>query len=114
MYKYLLPTLLVASLSACQAPSTQINAAETNTTQTVTNSQLQTAIDNAWQLSLDASPSFAYSMGDASKAGQLQDLSPQALAALDQRRQTLLAQIIQIDRSSLNKSDEINAQVLQD
>ena len=114
MYKYLLPTLLVASLSACQAPSTQINAAETNTTQAVTNSQLQTAIDNAWQLSLDASPSFAYSMGNASKAGQLQDLSPQALAALDQRRQTLLAQIIQIDRSNLNKNDKINAQILQD
>ncbi|GIU50700.1 hypothetical protein TUM4438_37650 [Shewanella sairae] len=116
MYKYLLPTLLVASLSACQTPSTPTNNSETitNATQVATNSQLQTAIDAAWQISLDASPSFAYSMGDASKAGQLQDLSSQALAALDQRRQVLLAQIKQIDRSSLNKNDKINAQILQD
>ncbi|MDR8525942.1 DUF885 domain-containing protein [Shewanella fidelis] len=116
MYKYLLPTLLVASLSACQSPSTPTNDAEitTNTTQAATNSQLQAAIDSAWQISLDASPSLAYSMGDKSKAGQLQDLSPQALAALDQRRQALLAQLQQIDRNTLSKSDKINAQILQD
>ncbi|MCL1140483.1 DUF885 domain-containing protein [Shewanella pneumatophori] len=116
MYKYLLPTLLVASLSACQTPSTPISAAETtaNTTQAATNAQLQSAINNAWQISLDASPGFAYSMGDKSKAGQLQDLSPQALAALDQRRQVLLKQIKQVDRNSLNKNDKINAQILQD
>lgn len=116
MYKYLLPTLLVASLSACQSPSTPTNGAEitTNTTQAATNSQLQAAIDSAWQISLDASPSLAYSMGDKSKAGQLQDLSPQALAALDQRRQALLAQLQQIDRNTLSKSDKINAQILQD
>ncbi|WP_028767611.1 DUF885 domain-containing protein [Shewanella fidelis] len=116
MYKYLLPTLLVASISACQSPSTPTNGAEitTNTTQAAANSQLQAAIDSAWQISLDASPSLAYSMGDKSKAGQLQDLSPQALAALDQRRQALLAQLKQIDRNTLSKSDKINAQILQD
>ena len=116
MYKYLLPTLLVASLSACQSPSTPTSGTEitTNTAQTATNAQLQAAIDSAWQISLDTSPSLAYSMGDKSKAGQLQDLSPQALAALDQRRQALLAQLQQIDRNTLSKSDKINAQILQD
>ncbi|GIU14835.1 MULTISPECIES: DUF885 family protein [unclassified Shewanella] len=115
MYKYLLPSVLVLGLGACQT-TTVITAPpqDVSTQQVATNTQLQSLIDAAWQVSLDASPSFAYSLGDVSKAGLLQDLSPQSLATLDQRRQQILSQLKQIDQTSLTKSDAINAQILRD
>ncbi|MGS0682032.1 DUF885 domain-containing protein [Shewanella sp. 125m-7] len=115
MYKYLLPSVLVLSLSACQ--NTTITTApqqDVSTQQVASNTQLQSLIDGAWQIALDASPSFAYSLGDKSAAGKLQDLSPAALEALDQRKQQLLKQLVKIDKNSLSKEDAINAQILRD
>ncbi|ABZ78767.1 protein of unknown function DUF885 [Shewanella halifaxensis HAW-EB4] len=114
MYKYLLPSVLVLGLSACQTAPTTASQQNVITEQVAANAQLQSLIDAAWQVSLDASPSFAYSLGDKTAAGKLQDLSPAALEALNQRKQQLLKQLQQIDSNSLNKEDAINAQILRD
>ncbi|MCL1056373.1 DUF885 domain-containing protein [Shewanella gelidimarina] len=117
MYKYLLPSILVISLSACQtnstAPTSQTTTVATSAKQSI-NAQLQIAIDQAWQISLDESPGLAYSLGDLSAAGKLQDLSPTALSSLNQRRITLLSEIKALNRAELNPGDVINAKILQD
>ncbi|PKG57470.1 DUF885 family protein [Shewanella sp. GutDb-MelDb] len=117
MYKYLLPSILVISLSACQtlsiAPTSQTTTVATSAKQSI-NAQLQIAIDQAWQISLDESPSLAYSLGDLSAAGKLQDLSPTALGSLNQRRVTLLSEIKALNRAELSADDVINAKILQD
>ncbi|ABV85424.1 protein of unknown function DUF885 [Shewanella pealeana ATCC 700345] len=114
MYKYLLPSVLVLGLSACQATTSTAPQSDVSTQQVATHNQLQSIIDAAWQTSLDASPSFAYSLGDKTAAGKLQDLSPTALEAMDQRKQQLLKQLLQIDSSRYSKEDAINAQILRD
>ena len=114
MYKYLLPSVLVLGLSACQTTTTTAPQQGVSTQQVASNTQLQSLIDAAWQISLDSSPSFAYSLGNKSAAGKLQDLSPATLEALDQRKQVLLQQLVKIDKNSLSKEDAINAQILQD
>lgn len=113
MYKYLLPTVLVLGLSACQTTSTT-PLQDTSTQQFSPRAQLQSLIDGAWQISLDSSPSFAYSLGDETAAGKLQDLSPAALETLNQRKRKLLDQLLLIDFSRLSKEDAINAQILRD
>jgi uncharacterized protein (DUF885 family) len=117
MYKYLLPSILIIGLSACQTHSTastsQAETLEASAKQSV-NTQLQAAIDSAWKISLDESPSLAYSLGDLSAAGKLQDLSPAALSSLNQRRVTLLSQIKALNRAELSADDAINAKILQD
>ncbi|GIU34049.1 DUF885 domain-containing protein [Shewanella schlegeliana] len=114
MYKYLLPSVLVLGLSACQTAPTTMPQPGVTTEQVAGNTQLQSLIDAAWQVSLDSSPGFAYSLGDKTAAGKLQDLSPTALEALNQRKLQLLEQLQQIDTTSLNKEDAINAQILRD
>lgn len=117
MYKYLLPSVLIIGLSACQtAPTTTVNEthAATASAKSLINAQLQQAIDTSWQISLDESPSLAYSLGDKSAAGKLQDLSPEALASLNQRRIELLSQIKELNRAELSADDVINAKILQD
>jgi len=116
MYKILVPGLLAISLSACQ-----LNTANTDQPQgqepavkTQANTQLQGLIDQAWLVTLDASPDFAYSQGNLDKAGQLADLSPLALANLNKRRQVILDSLKVLDRSPLTKEEKINAQILQD
>lgn len=116
MYKILVPGLLAISLSACQ-----LNTANTDQPQsqepavkTQANTQLQGLIDQAWLVTLDASPDFAYSQGNLDKAGQLADLSPLALANLNKRRQVILNSLKVLDRSPLTKEEKINAQILQD
>ncbi|MCG9731414.1 DUF885 domain-containing protein [Shewanella sp. Isolate13] len=114
MHKYLLPSVLILGLSACQTTTSTAPHLGVTTEQVATNTQLQSLIDAAWQVSLDASPGFAYSLGDKTAAGKLQDLSPTTLAALNQRKLQLLEQLQQIDVSRLNKEDAINAQILRD
>jgi len=116
MYKILVPGLLAISLSACQ-----LNTANTDQPQsqepavkTQANTQLQGLIDQAWLVTLDASPDFAYSQGNLDKARQLADLSPLALANLNKRRQVILNSLKVLDRSPLTKEEKINAQILQD
>ncbi|QQX80359.1 DUF885 domain-containing protein [Shewanella sp. KX20019] len=114
MLRYLLPSILLIGLSGCQTVPTATTAPVTASAKQPVNTQLQTAIDNAWQISLDASPELAYSLGDQSAAGKLQDLSPTALNSLHQRRVALLSEIKAINRSKLTADDVINGKILQD
>lgn len=122
MHKLLTPSLLICALGACSATQTTKNI-QTPSAQTISAAQsqvepiapaLQAIIDQSWQLQLSASPEMAYSMGDASAAGKLADLSPAALAKLNQGQIAVLAQLKALDRSSLSKEDKINAQILED
>ena len=122
MHKLLTPSLLICALGACSATQTTKNI-QTPSSQAISAAQsqvepiapaLQAIIDQSWQLQLSASPEMAYSMGDASAAGKLADLSPAALAKLNQGQIAVLAQLKALDRSSLSKEDKINAQILED
>ncbi|MDT3321906.1 DUF885 domain-containing protein [Shewanella sp. SP1S2-4] len=122
MHKLLTPSLLICALSACSTTQTTENS-QTSAPQTISATQsqvepiapaLQAIIDQSWQLQLSASPEMAYSMGDASAAGKLSDLSPAALAKLNQGQIAVLAQLKALDRSSLSKENKINAQILED
>lgn len=122
MHKLLTPSLLICALGACSATQTTKNS-QTPSSQAISAAQsqvepiapaLQAIIDQSWQLQLSASPEMAYSMGDASAAGKLTDLSPAALAKLNQGQIAVLAQLKALDRSSLSKEDKINAQILED
>ena len=122
MHKLLTPSLLICALSACSTTQTTKNS-QTSAPQAISATQsqvepiapaLQAIIDKSWQLQLSASPEMAYSMGDASAAGKLSDLSPAALAKLNQGQIAVLAQLKALDRSSLSKEDKINAQILED
>ena len=122
MHKLLTPSLLICALGACsatqttkdiQTPSSQVISAAQSQVEPIAPA-LQAIIDQSWQLQLSASPEMAYSMGDASAAGKLADLSPAALAKLNQGQITVLAQLKALDRSSLSKEDKINAQILED
>ncbi|MCE9680451.1 DUF885 domain-containing protein [Shewanella sp. AS1] len=115
MYKPLVPCLLLLSLSACQINSTE-QTSQTESLGVATspvNQQLAGIIDRAWQLRLDTNPDLDYAMGNEAAAGKLTDLSPAALAALNDKRSGLLEELKQIDTSSLNKEEKINAQILE-
>ncbi|RTR38276.1 DUF885 domain-containing protein [Shewanella canadensis] len=116
MYKILVPSLLAISLSACQLNlvNTDQPQGQEPAVETPANTQLQGLIDQAWLITLDASPDFAYSQGNLDKAGQLTDLSPLALAKLNKRRQAILDSLKAQDRNPLTKEETINAQILQD
>ena len=114
MYKILVPSLLVIGLSACQIHTAPETEAKTQATKTQTSTPLQSMIDKAWKITLDASPDFAYSQGDISQAGKLTDLSPDTLAKLNSRRELLLVNLKALNKSGLSKEERINAQLLQD
>lgn len=116
MYKILVPSLLAISLSACQLNlvNTDQPQGQEPAVETPANTHLQGLIDQAWLITLDASPDFAYSQGNLDKAGQLTDLSPLALAKLNNRRQAILDSLKAQDRNPLTKEETINAQILQD
>ena len=116
MHKRFIPCLLVLSLSACQLnpsiTSTTVAKNDITSSTTATNPQLASLITKAWQLRLESSPDLAYSQGDTSAAGKLADMSPEALAAINNKEQALLDSLKLIDTSSLAKEDKINAQIL--
>jgi uncharacterized protein (DUF885 family) len=114
MYKILVPSLLVIGLSACQIHTAPETEAKTQSTKTQTSTPLQSMIDKAWKITLDASPDFAYSQGDISQAGKLTDLSPDTLAKFNSRRELLLVNLKALNKSGLSKEERINAQLLQD
>ena len=114
MYKILVPSLLVIGLSACQIHTAPETEAKTQSTKTQTSTPLQSMIDKAWKITLDASPDFAYSQGDISQAGKLTDLSPDTLAKFNSRRELLLVNLKALNKSRLSKEERINAQLLQD
>ncbi|MGL4581118.1 MAG: DUF885 domain-containing protein [Shewanella xiamenensis] len=120
MHKLFTPSLLLCALSACSAaqppsaPTAQTTVAVAQSTAKTMAPALQAIVDQSWQLQLSASPEMAYGMGDKSAAGKLQDLSPEALAKLNQGQIAILAQLKALDRSKLSKEDKINAQILED
>ncbi|BDA62949.1 DUF885 domain-containing protein [Shewanella xiamenensis] len=120
MHKLFTPSLLICALSACSAahppsaPTAQTTVAVAQSTAKTMAPALQAIVDQSWQLQLSASPEMAYGMGDKSAAGKLQDLSPEALAKLNQGQMAILAQLKALDRSKLSKEDKINAQILED
>ncbi|MFG0454431.1 DUF885 domain-containing protein [Shewanella mangrovisoli] len=120
MHKLFTPSLLICALSACSAvqppsaPTAQTTVAVAQSTTKTMAPTLQAIVDQSWQLQLSASPEMAYGMGDKSAAGKLQDLSPEALAKLNQGQIAILAQLKALDRNKLSKEDKINAQILED
>lgn len=120
MHKLFTPSLLICALSACSAahppsaPTAQTTVAVAQSTAKTMAPALQAIVDQSWQLQLSASPEMAYGMGDKSAAGKLQDLSPEALAKLNQGQIAILAQLKALNRSKLSKEDKINAQILED
>lgn len=120
MHKLFTPSLLLCALSACSAVQPLIESTKQTTVAVAQSTAktmapaLQAIADQSWQLQLSASPEMAYGMGDKSAAGKLQDLSPEALAKLNQGQIAILAQLKALDRSKLSKEDKINAQILED
>jgi len=119
MHKLFTPSLLICALTACSTAQTPIEHTPTTITTAQTPAKtmapaLQAIADQSWQLQLSANPEMAYGMGDKSAAGKLQDLSPEALAKLNQGQIAILAQLKALDRSKLSKEDKINAQILED
>ncbi|MEC4725899.1 DUF885 domain-containing protein [Shewanella sp. D64] len=114
MYRILVPSLLAIGLTACQINTTPETATNTPPAQTQISAPLQSVIDQAWKITLDASPDFAYSQGDQLQAGKLSDLSPDTLAKLNNRREVLLEILKTLNKDGLSKEEKINAQILQD
>ncbi|MFB2649985.1 DUF885 domain-containing protein [Shewanella mangrovisoli] len=120
MHKLFTPSLLICALSACSAVQPPIESTKQTTVAVAQSTAktmapaLQAIVDQSWQLQLSASPEMAYGMGDKSAAGKLQDLSPEALAKLNQGQMAILAQLKALDRNKLSKEDKINAQILED
>lgn len=114
MYKILVPSLLAIGLSACQISTTPETVINIPPVQTQITTPLQSIINQAWKITLDASPDFAYSQGDQLQAGKLTDLSPDTLAKLNNRREVLLEILKTLNKDGLSKEEKINAQILQD
>ncbi|WP_299796986.1 DUF885 family protein [uncultured Shewanella sp.] len=116
MHKLLLPGLLVIGLTACQLNPVNTDRPRTQdiTAEEPASDQLEALIEQAWLITLDASPDFAYSQGNLDKAGQLADLSPKVLASLNERRLQVLGSLKALDRAPLTKEQKINVQILQD
>ncbi|NRD72037.1 DUF885 domain-containing protein [Shewanella sp. VB17] len=111
MYKILAYCILTISLSACQIKN--ISLTEQHALQAQKNAPLQHLIDEAWEITLDADPNFAYDQGRLSQAGKLTDMSSATLAKLNIRREQLLGSLKSLDKSNLSKENKINAQILQ-
>ena len=111
----ILPALIMLSLLGCNSHSTTIQIAPQVThQQTQIDNDLQAIIDQSWAVNLAFSPELAASLGDASVAAKLDDLSAETLAEKNQQTLQILHTLKQLDRKSLSKSDVINAKILQD
>ncbi|KVX02594.1 DUF885 domain-containing protein [Shewanella frigidimarina] len=111
----ILPALIMLSLLGCNSHSTTTQIAPQVThQQTQIDSDLQAIIDQSWAVNLAYSPELAASLGDASVAAKLDDLSAETLAEKNQQTLQILHTLKQLDRKNLSKSDVINAKILQD
>lgn len=111
----ILPALIMLSLLGCNSHSTTTQIAPQVThQQTQIDNDLQAIIDQSWAVNLAYSPELAASLGDASVAAKLDDLSAETLAEKNQQTLKILHTLKQLDRKSLSKSDVINAKILQD
>lgn len=111
----ILPALIMLSLLGCSSYSTttQVDTPITGQ-QTQIDRNLQAIIDQSWAVNLAYSPELAASLGDASVAAKLDDLSAETLAEKNQQTLKILHTLKQLDRKNLSKSDVINAKILQD
>lgn len=111
----ILPALIMLSLLGCSSHSTttQVDTPITGQ-QTQIDRNLQAIIDQSWAVNLAYSPELAASLGDASVAAKLDDLSAETLAEKNQQTLKILHTLKQLDRKNLSKSDVINAKILQD
>jgi uncharacterized protein (DUF885 family) len=111
----ILPALIMLSLLGCSSHSTttQVDTPITGQ-QTQIDRNLQAIIDQSWAVNLAYSPELAASLGDASVAAKLDDLSAEILAEKNQQTLKILHTLKQLDRKNLSKSDVINAKILQD
>jgi uncharacterized protein (DUF885 family) len=111
----ILPALIMLSLLGCSSHSTttQVDTPITGQ-QTQIDRDLQAIIDQSWAVNLAYSPELAASLGDASVAAKLDDLSAEILAEKNQQTLKILHTLKQLDRKNLSKSDVINAKILQD
>jgi uncharacterized protein (DUF885 family) len=115
MYRLTTTLLMAATLSACQMNVTAPTPEKIPTEPSIMlQTDLQGLIDRAWQLQLQADPQLAFSLGDASAAGKLPDLSPQSLAQMNHNKIALLNALKALDLSRLSKREKIDAQLLQD
>ncbi|PKH99186.1 DUF885 domain-containing protein, partial [Shewanella sp. 11B5] len=111
----ILPALIMLSLLGCNSHSTTTQIAPQVThQQTQIDNDLQAIIDQSWAVNLAFSPELAASLGDASVAAKLDDLSAETLAEKNQQTLQILHTLKQLDRKNLSKSDVINAKILQD
>jgi len=111
----ILPALIMLSLLGCNSHSTTTQIAPQVThQQTQIDNDLQAIIDQSWAVNLAYSPELAASLGDASVAAKLDDLSAETLAKKNQQTLQILHTLKQLDRKNLSKSDVINAKILQD
>ncbi|MGI2001300.1 DUF885 domain-containing protein [Shewanella frigidimarina] len=111
----ILPALIMLSLLGCNSHSTTTQIAPQVThQQTQIDNDLQAIIDQSWAVNLAYSPELAASLGDASVAAKLDDLSAETLAEKNQQTLQILHTLKQLDRKNLSKSDVINAKILQD
>ncbi|SHI01733.1 DUF885 domain-containing protein [Ferrimonas marina] len=90
---------LVLLLSACATP-------------TPPSPDVQSLMDQAWQLRLDYDPLLAERFGRPEAAAQLPDLSPETLAHKHQQELALLEQAKQIEASSLNSQEQADLAML--
>ncbi|AZG71530.1 DUF885 domain-containing protein [Shewanella livingstonensis] len=111
----ILPVLIMLSLSSCShhPTTTQIDKPIAHQ-QTQVDASLQAIIDQSWAVNLAYSPELAASLGDASAAGKLDDLSVETLVKKNQQTLKILNTLKQLDRTHLSTADVINAKILQD
>ncbi|WJG09498.1 DUF885 domain-containing protein [Aliiglaciecola sp. LCG003] len=89
---FLLTAVLLSSVAACASEQ----------------QKLTDLMAQIWQYELSISPVFATSQGVHDYDDQLADLSPSALLAQNQRFSSFLAQLQQVDKSMLERTEQIN------
>ncbi|HEY7403180.1 MAG TPA: DUF885 domain-containing protein [Candidatus Angelobacter sp.] len=75
--------------------------------------QLHDLFDAAWDYDMQQRPEGASELGDRRWNTAWEDMSPEAFAQRNQHNQQVLAQLAKIDRSKLNKTDQLNFDLFQ-
>jgi len=76
-------------------------------------SQLHDLFASAWDYDMQQDPERASELGDRRWNTAWEDMSPEAYARRNQHNQEVLAQLAKIDRSRLNKTDQLNYELFQ-
>ena len=76
------------------------------------NVELNTIIDEHWQWYLEAYPESSREYGDASGNRLWNDVSPQALAARDEARESFITRLDALEQATLSEADQLNRKML--